>query len=207
MRACNCAGMPAGRGRDQVESIRMKRFVLTGTPGSGKTAIIRQLEIDGFSVVEEAATDLIALAQARGITEPWTHPSFIDSVFKLQTQRQIRASRQPDEVQFHDRSAVCTAALAAYLGHPVSGEFARELERIKNEAIYQTQVFFIRNLGSITSTEARRISFEQALRFEQVHEETYRNFGFELLFIEPGSLSSRIAAIKAALQSIDPKLN
>jgi predicted ATPase len=44
----------------------VKRFVLTGTPGSGKTAIIRQLEIDGFSVVEEAATDLIALTQAQG---------------------------------------------------------------------------------------------------------------------------------------------
>jgi predicted ATPase len=179
----------------------MKRFILTGTPGSGKTVIIRQLEIDGFSVVEEAATDLIALAQARGITEAWTHPSFIDSVFKLQTQRQIRASLQPDELQFHDRSVVCTAALAAYLGHPVSDEFSRELERIKKEAIYQTQVFFIRNLGSITPTEARRISFEQALRFERVHEETYRNFGFELFFVEPGSLSARIAAIKTALQA------
>ena len=53
----------------------MKRFVLTGTSWAGKTAIIRQLELDGFSVVEEAATDIIALAQARGIAEPWTHPS------------------------------------------------------------------------------------------------------------------------------------
>lgn len=47
----------------------MKRFVLTGAPGSGKTVIIRQLELEGFSVVEEAATDVIALAQARGIAE------------------------------------------------------------------------------------------------------------------------------------------
>jgi predicted ATPase len=185
----------------------MKRFVLTGTPGSGKTAIIRQLEIDGFSVVEEAATDLIALAQAQGITEPWTHPSFIDSVFKLQRQRQVRASRQPNEIQFHDRSVVCTAALATYLGQPVSDEFTRELERIKKEAIYQPQVFFIRNLGSIRPTEARRISFEQALHFERVHEETYRNFGFELLFIEPGSLSARVAATKAAMQIIASRLN
>ena len=41
----------------------MRRFILTGTPGSGKTAIIRQLELDGFSVVEEAATDVIALGR------------------------------------------------------------------------------------------------------------------------------------------------
>ena len=40
----------------------MKRFVVTGAPGAGKTAIIRQLELDGFGVVEEAATDVIALA-------------------------------------------------------------------------------------------------------------------------------------------------
>jgi predicted ATPase len=48
----------------------MKRFILTGAPGAGKTAIIRQLELDGFSVVEEAATDIIALEQTRGLAEP-----------------------------------------------------------------------------------------------------------------------------------------
>ena len=97
---------------------QMKRFIITGAPGAGKTAIIRQLELDGFSVVEEAATDVIAAAQAQGTIEPWTHPSFIDAVANLQRDRQLRASYQPDEIQFHDRSAVCTAALAVYLGHP-----------------------------------------------------------------------------------------
>jgi predicted ATPase len=177
----------------------MKRFVLTGAPGAGKTAIIRQLELDGFSVVEEAATDMIALEQAQGIAEPWTHPRFIDSIADLQRRRQIRASCEPDEVQFHDRSALCTAALAAYLGHPVSDTLARELERIRTEAIFQKRVFFILNLGFIKPTEARRISFEETLRFERIHEETYRNFGFEIVPVEPGRLIDRVAAIKTAL--------
>jgi predicted ATPase len=55
----------------------LKRFILTGAPGSGKTAMIRQLDLDGFPVVEEAATDVIAAAQARGVLEPWLDPSFI----------------------------------------------------------------------------------------------------------------------------------
>ena len=177
----------------------MKRFILTGAPGAGKTAILRQLELDGFSVVEEAATDLIALAQAQGIAEPWIQPSFIDSIADLQRQRQVRASRQADEVQFHDRSAFCTAALAAYLGHPVSGTFARELERMKADAIYQNRAFLVQNLGFITKTDARRISFEEALRFERIHEDAYRSFGFEIVPVEPGSLSERVAAIKAAI--------
>ena len=180
----------------------MKRFVVTGTPGAGKTAILRQLELDGFGVVEEAATDVIALAQARGITEPWMHPSFIDSVIDLQRLRQVRASGQPDEVQFHDRSAICTCALAAFLGYPVSSALARELERIQREGIFQKRIFLIRSLGFVTPTEARRISFEQALHFEQIHEQTYRKFGFEIVSIEPGSLPERVAAVKAALLNV-----
>src|SRR6516165_12376604 len=97
------------------EGSQMRRFIITGAPGAGKTAIIRQLELDGFSVVEEAATDIIAAAHAQGTVEPWTYPSFIDEIARLQKDREIRASHQPDEVQFHDRSLVCTAALAVYL--------------------------------------------------------------------------------------------
>jgi predicted ATPase len=62
----------------------MKRYILTGPPGAGKAAILRQLELDGFSVVEEAATDVIALGQAEGIAEPCTDPDFLAAVVHLQ---------------------------------------------------------------------------------------------------------------------------
>jgi predicted ATPase len=152
----------------------MRRFIITGAPGAGKTAIIRQLEIEGFSVVDEGATDIIAAAQAQGTAQPWADASFIDAIAKLQRERQTRASCQPDEVQFHDRSVVCTAALAVYLGYPFSPFLASELERVRAEAIYESRVFFIRNLGFIRHTEARRITFEETLRFEKFHEQVYR---------------------------------
>ena len=177
----------------------MKRFIITGAPGAGKTAILRQLELDGFSVVEEAATDVIAAAQARGTPEPWTNPSFIDEIVHLQRDRQMRTACQPDEIQFHDRCVVCTASLAVYLGYSSSALLVAELERVKNEAIYQNQVFFIRNLGFIQPTEARRISFEETVRFEKIHEQTYQDFGFELVSIEAGGLMERVSAIKAAI--------
>ena len=179
----------------------MKRFILTGPPGAGKTAIIRQLELDGFGVVEEAATDVIALSHAQGIDQPWTRPTFIDAIVNLQRRRLVRASCQSDTVQFHDRSAVCTAALATYLGYSFSEALAAELERIKSEHIFQKRIFFIRNLGFITPTEARRISFEESIRFEQIHEEAYRDFGFEIVSIVPGALLERVRAITNALEA------
>jgi predicted ATPase len=177
----------------------MRRFIITGAPGAGKTAIIRQLEFDGFSVVEEAATDVIAAAQAQGTAEPWRHSSFIDAIAKLQRDRQLRASYQTDDVQFHDRCVVCTAALAVYLRHPFSSFLTSKLQRVKRDSIYQNGVFFIRNPGFITPTEARRITFEETLRFEKIHEEIYRDFGFELISVEPGSLVERVNFIKAAI--------
>jgi predicted ATPase len=178
----------------------MRRYIISGAPGAGKTAIIRQLELDGFSVIEEAATDIIAAAHAQGVDEPWRHSSFLDAIARMQKDRQIRASHQPDEVQFHDRCAVCTAALAIYLGFPYTPFLAKELKRIQEEAIFERRVFFIRNLGFITPSEARRISFEETLRFEKIHEETYRDFGFELVCVEPGSLAERASIIKAAIR-------
>src|SRR3569833_2919399 len=93
----------------------MRRFIVTGAPGAGKTAVIRQLEVDGFNVVEEAATDVIGLRQAKGIAEPWRQPDFLEAIGRLQQIRERRASMPGRGVQFHDRSAVCTAALATYL--------------------------------------------------------------------------------------------
>ena len=176
----------------------MKRFIITGAPGAGKTVILRQLELDGFSVVEEAATDVIAAAQADGTAEPWRDPSFIDTIARLQRDRQIRASCQPDGIQFHDRSVVCTAALAVYLGYEFPPFLMGELERIRKEAIYQKQVFFVRHLGFVAPTEARRISLEDALRFEKIHEEIYKGFGFELIYVERGTPAERAGAIQAA---------
>jgi predicted ATPase len=64
--------------------------VLTGAPGVGKTAILRLLEQAGYPVVEEAATDVIALEHALGCQEPWLLPGFADVIVTLQRRRTYR---------------------------------------------------------------------------------------------------------------------
>jgi len=108
----------------------MPWYVLTGAPGSGKTAILRQLEQDGFIVVEEAATDVIALAHADGEAEPWASPGFADRIVALQLRRErLAAASHGCAPVFFDRSPVCTLALCRFLGHPVSPPLAAEVDR------------------------------------------------------------------------------
>ncbi|MDQ0766495.1 ATP/GTP-binding protein [Streptomyces canus] len=176
----------------------MGRYVLTGTPGAGKTAILHRLGELGHAVVEEAATDVIARAQAQGEDEPWTRVSFIDEIVTLQRQRQQEASGTA-ALQVFDRSPVCTLALATYLGRPVSRTLGAELERITSEEIYERQVLFIRNLGFCEPTSARRISYQESLVFEKVHEETYRALGYQLLDVPADDLPHRLATVMSVI--------
>ncbi|MEP6968505.1 MAG: AAA family ATPase [Pseudomonadota bacterium] len=188
-----------GLGRSAASPTR--RYILTGAPGAGKTAILRALESQGCSVVEESATDVIALEQARGVPDPWTKPGFIDAITRLQRRRQIAAIAHSSRTQFYDRSPICTHALSTFLGYPISPTLRREIDRVEEERIYQKRVFFIQNLGFCAPTAVRRISFEESLRFEQVHTESYRAFGYDCVLIAPGKLSDRVDAIRRAVET------
>ncbi|MBT2224317.1 AAA family ATPase [Nonomuraea sp. NEAU-A123] len=177
----------------------MKRYILTGTPGAGKTTILRRLATLGYATVEEAATAVIADEQACGDAEPWTRPSFIDKIVALQRRRQMQSIIAAPLVQFFDRSPICTHALSTYAGHPIPETLSTEIERITREQIYDRRVFFVRNLGFCERTEARRISFEDSLEFERVHEQTYRSFGYQLIDIPAGPLPERVATIRTVI--------
>lgn len=179
----------------------MKRYILTGTPGSGKTSLLHELKSQGYSVVEEAATDVIALEHRRDNSEPWMQADFIDKIIWLQKQRQIETVASTDELQVYDRSPICTFALSRYLGYPPSACLLEEMERIERENIYQRQVFFLENLGFCQPTEARKISFEESLLFEKIHAEIYTSLGYDLIKLAPEALSERVHRIMKWIRS------
>jgi len=171
----------------------MKRIILTGAPGAGKTVLIRELERLGYPVVEEAATDVIALEQARGNLRPHEQPQFIETITQLQLQRVKNATAGP--VQFHDRSVFCTAALAEFLGHPIPPLLEQAM--VEAGGLFERRVVFVRLLGLVEKTAARQIGLEEAIRFEAVHESVYKRYGFELDFVQAADIDTRIRAVLA----------
>ncbi|MFN5382536.1 MAG: AAA family ATPase [Alphaproteobacteria bacterium] len=171
---------------------QFKRFILTGTPGSAKTSVIQELYKHKHTVILEAATDVIAIEQVNGNESPWEKLNFIDKIILMQNERQINAVR---DLQFYDRSPFCTYALALYLSYPISPMLSLEIDRCLQNIVYQNQVFFFENLGFIKNTYARKISYDEALKFEQIHIDVYKKFGFEIVFVPKASVAERLAFI------------
>jgi predicted ATPase len=179
----------------------MKRFILTGAPGSGKTSILRVLAATGYPVVDEAATDVMAARLAAGATEPWADPIFIERIALLQRRRREEPAGPGATAQVHDRSAVCTLALARHLGHPVPPALDAEIARITEAGYFDRRVFFVRPLGFLQPTEVRKISYQESLAFERLHETEYQRLGFEIVDVPVGPVAERAAAIDAHIRS------
>jgi len=174
-----------------------RRYILTGAPGAGKTALIRHLEAMGHEIVEEAATDVIALAQASGVERPWEKPDFIAQIAALQDWREAAPMRA--ELRFADRSVFCTLALAEWLNHPSPPELLATADRLAGSGWFARQVYFIDQLGFIEHTSARRIGYDEAMQFGALHEVVYRRYGFEPWHIGPASIPDRARTLLAAI--------
>jgi predicted ATPase len=179
----------------------LKRYILTGAPGVGKTTILQVLrENPDYAVVDEAATDVIAHAQASGTKEPWYDVAFVDYIVAVQRRRQKKSVQAGLQTQLYDRSPLCTLALARYLGRGVTSALSEEVDRIARQQIYERRVFFIRPIGFCAPTAARRISFEDSLVFERVHQEVYLGLGYELVEVQAADVAVRAAQIDAHIR-------
>jgi predicted ATPase len=68
--------------------------------------------------------------------------------------------------------------------------------------IYRPEVFFVRSLGFVTPTEARRISLADSIRFGELHEEVYLVHGFKLIHIDPAPAVQRVESIKRYVEDL-----
>ena len=133
-----------------------------------------------------------------GHDRPDQRPDFLEQIVGLQRRRRLAAH---GSLQLHDRTVFCTVALARYLQLPEPAVLHAELHDVRGW--FETRALFVCSLGFLTPTPTpvRRISIDEANRFESVHRAVYQEFGFALIDIAGGTLDQRRAEVLPYLRS------
>jgi predicted ATPase len=173
----------------------MKRYVLTGGHGCGKTSLVLALESEGEFVVREAASDLIRIQRARNVCFPDTEPAFEAAALRLHLRREREIERHSDRKRvFLDRGALDHIAYAD-VGHWTLSDSEISEARARS----YTAVFIIEPFG--VEWEAKVGSVEALFSRKLVSriEELYREAGMPLVTVPAGPLDGRLELIRAVV--------
>ena len=166
-------------------------FILTGAPGTGKTAILRQLGNE-FRCVDEPAREILAEQRATGGRGTWDQdPSlFVHLLLQRSIEKYAMARRSGETVVF-DRGIPDCIVYAVRAGtDPTPSLEAADAHR------YHSHVLFLEPWSDIYETDEERImSFDDTVSFSQTLRDVYERSGYTLVDVPRGSVDDRAAFV------------
>ena len=169
-----------------------QKYIITGAPGTGKTAIIDTLKKEGHSCAEEISRTIIIEQIANGGDAlPWKNlATFSQQVIAL---RKLQHTNAPQgRTHFFDRGII---DVIAYLKHDKLAVNNEIMEMVK-QFPYNKTVFYTPIWAEIyTNDNERKEDIITAKNIENVLLTTYQSFGYNLVEVPKLTVNERIAFI------------
>ena len=166
-----------------------QKYIITGAPGTGKTAIINELKNKGYSCAEEISRTIITQQIASGGDAlPWKNlAAFSRQVITLRKAQHTNAPQ--NKIHFFDRGIIDSIAYLKKDGLPINNE----LKEITKTYRYSTTVFYTPIWKEIYINDAeRKEDITTAIEIEKILLSTYTSFGYSLIEIPKLSVSERV---------------
>lgn len=177
--------------------MRTKKIIITGAPGTGKTAVINALENKGYHCFHEIIRSMTAEVKKSDVSKPQvSNPlAFVDDPFKFnQTLLEGRlkhfqmANALSENVAFFDRGMPDVLAYMDYFNQPYDSDFKQYCEKNKYDGI-----FMLPPWKEIYITDHERLeTFSQAKALHENLMTTYELFGYEPIIVPTGKIASRV---------------
>lgn len=167
--------------------------VLIGGPGSGKTTLIDRLTEKGYLCYPEISREVIMEARTQGIEQLFLEQPLLFSELLLEgRKKQFHAAvAETADVVFIDRGIPDVLAYMHYIGDAYPAFF----DTACREHVY-TKIFFLPPWEEIyTADEARYENYEQAKLISGHLQETYKNYGYNLIEVPKDTPDNRILFI------------
>lgn len=164
--------------------------VITGGPGTGKTTIIDKLIEKGHTCFPEISRQITLEAKKQGIEQLFLEKPLLFSELLLEGRKDQfnQAQQQAANTVFIDRGIPDILAYMHYIGDSYPAFF----DVACKEYCY-TKVFVLPPWEEIyESDEARYENYDQAKLIYTHLQETYSNYGYQLIVVPKGTVEERV---------------
>ena len=176
-----------------------KRIVITGGPGSGKTALIKFLEQEGHFVLHEISRDVILEAQKQGIEQLFLKKPILFSEKLLEGRlKQFQEGNNCNSpVLFYDRGMPDITAYMDFMNIHYPKNFSQTCLDFQYDVI-----FVLPPWEAIYQQDNERYeSFEQAEKIFHYLKNSYENFGYDVKEVPVGTIKERTQFILDSLKN------
>ena len=173
--------------------MQKKIIVIIGGPGTGKSTIIDALIQRGYCCYPEISREITLNAKKEGIDQLFLQDPLLFSKLLLEgrVKQYENALEEPHEIVFLDRGIPDVLAYLHYIGEQYPSDF---IEACRTN-IY-SKIFLLPPWEEIyLSDEERYENFEQSNLIYHFLQETYQNYGYELIEVPKNTVDNRILFI------------
>ena len=184
----------------KLKLLEIKRIVITGGPGSGKTALINYLEKEGYQVMHEISRDVILQAQKEGIEQLFLENPILFSEKLLEGRlKQFHEGKNcASPVLFYDRGMPDVTAYMDFVDTHYPVNFSETCEKFKYDA-----VFVLPPWEEIYQQDNERYeSYDQAEKIFHFLKNGYEKFGYKIIEVPVGPIKDRVDFILKNLNNI-----
>ncbi|MBC3759131.1 ATP-binding protein [Hyunsoonleella sp. SJ7] len=169
--------------------MKVKKVVITGGPGTGKSSIINELEARNHICFKEISRQITLDAQKEGVDQLFlTNPLlFSELLLKGRIKQFKKADHLETEVVFFDRGIPDVLAYMNFVGDT----FPKDFVDVTKQSIYDT-VFILKPWRAIYKSDNERYeNFEQSEEIYKHLLNTYSIYNYKPIDVPFGTVEAR----------------